>query len=221
MSEPQLPKYGDPEFDPLKEAELLKQRSLARAEQAGDGSPSNPGCSIAGCGLILAFFPILIAFISTSSGHNMFNESDSSSGGTALWALIVTVPIGLLIALIGGGIGAARAIKRASNNAREKSQRNSTSDTSQQPNSESQLDPTDPRQFDNARVADIYEASSESNTTNLGTKKVSKSGLMIQIFGAFCLAFPLLLGRTPSAAAVVTSVVIIVIGFVWSRAAKH
>ena len=51
-------------------------------------------------GLLIAFLPILLAFItSLISRTSMFDEG--SGGGAYLWLLIVSVPIGLLLVVIG------------------------------------------------------------------------------------------------------------------------
>ena len=51
-------------------------------------------------GLVIAFLPIVLAFItSLISRSSMFDEG--SGTGTYLWLLIMSVPIGLLIILIG------------------------------------------------------------------------------------------------------------------------
>ena len=51
-------------------------------------------------GLIIAVLPILIAFITgLLGGVSMFDESSGSGG--YLWLLMITMPIGLLIVLVG------------------------------------------------------------------------------------------------------------------------
>jgi cytochrome bd-type quinol oxidase subunit 1 len=51
-------------------------------------------------GLVIAFLPIALAFItSLISRTSMFDEGSGS--GTYLWLLIISVPIGLLLILIG------------------------------------------------------------------------------------------------------------------------
>ena len=50
---------------------------------------------------LIAFSPIGLAAISTSPGHNLWSEGDSQSGGSAIWAMLVTVPIGLIVGIIG------------------------------------------------------------------------------------------------------------------------
>ena len=51
-------------------------------------------------GLVIAFLPIVLAFISSLiSKTSMFDEG--SGTGTYLWLLIISVPIGLLLIVIG------------------------------------------------------------------------------------------------------------------------
>ncbi len=51
-------------------------------------------------GLVIAIFPILIAFIaSIFQGGSMFDEG--SGTGAYLWLLIVTIPFGLFLAIVG------------------------------------------------------------------------------------------------------------------------
>jgi len=51
-------------------------------------------------GLVIAIFPILIAFIaSLFQGGSMFDEG--SGTGAYLWLLIVTIPFGLSLAIVG------------------------------------------------------------------------------------------------------------------------
>jgi hypothetical protein len=54
-------------------------------------------------GLVIAIFPILIAFIaSLFQGGSMFDEG--SGTGAYLWLLIVTIPFGLLLTIVGAAI---------------------------------------------------------------------------------------------------------------------
>jgi integral membrane sensor domain MASE1 len=66
--------------------------------------------------MLFAIFPVIVAFLSTAAGHNMYNESDSSSGGAALWLLMFTVPVGAIIVLIGAIMGFVRMVKSAKQN---------------------------------------------------------------------------------------------------------
>lgn len=92
-------------FDPYKEAERLrKENQLSPAGTPTQGNPVNTvksGKTLMGCGTIFAIFPLFVAMFTTAAGSNMWNESDPNSGGAGLWALIVTVPIGFFVVLIG------------------------------------------------------------------------------------------------------------------------
>ena len=75
------------------------------AQQGTQDAKSNTGTS-AGLitmvvGVVVAFFPLLIATFSTQNGHNMWNESDPSSGAAALWLMIITLPVGGIVAIVG------------------------------------------------------------------------------------------------------------------------
>jgi uncharacterized membrane protein len=51
-------------------------------------------------GLLIAVFPIICAFLfSLFKGGSMFDEG--SGGGGYLWLLMISVPIGLLLIIIG------------------------------------------------------------------------------------------------------------------------
>jgi uncharacterized membrane protein len=51
-------------------------------------------------GLLIAVFPIICAFLfSLFNGGSMFDEG--SGGGGYLWLLMISVPIGLLLIVIG------------------------------------------------------------------------------------------------------------------------
>jgi len=52
-------------------------------------------------GVFIAVLPLLVATFSTQNGHNMWNESDPSSGAAALWLLLITIPVGGITALVG------------------------------------------------------------------------------------------------------------------------
>ena len=52
-------------------------------------------------GVVIAFLPLIIASVSTSPGHNMWNESDSSSATAALFLLVITIPVGGITAIVG------------------------------------------------------------------------------------------------------------------------
>lgn len=62
-------------------------------------------------GMFIALLPIICAFLySLINGGSMFDES--SGGGGYLWLLMVTLPLGLLIILIGLIIGFIKHIKK-------------------------------------------------------------------------------------------------------------
>ena len=61
-------------------------------------------------GLLVAVSPIIAAFLySLINGGSMFDES--SGGGTYLWFLMASLPIGLLIVLIGIIVMVVRRLK--------------------------------------------------------------------------------------------------------------
>jgi cytochrome bd-type quinol oxidase subunit 2 len=51
-------------------------------------------------GFLITFSPLLIAFLSTPPGGNMFSEG-GGGGGSAIWLMIFTLPIGSATALTG------------------------------------------------------------------------------------------------------------------------
>lgn len=51
-------------------------------------------------GFLITFSPLLIAFLSTPPGGNMFSEG-GGGGGAAIWLMIFTLPVGGLTALTG------------------------------------------------------------------------------------------------------------------------
>ena len=58
------------------------------------------GARVALGGALLMMFPILLAFFgSIGSGHSMFDEGYGN--GAALWFLIVTIPLGAIIIVLG------------------------------------------------------------------------------------------------------------------------
>jgi hypothetical protein len=65
-------------------------------------------------GFLITFSPLLIAFLSTPPGGNMFSEG-GGGGGAAIWLMIFTLPFGGITSLIGvvmhfgGVISALRA----------------------------------------------------------------------------------------------------------------
>jgi len=61
-------------------------------------------------GLIIAFLPIALAFItSLINGTSMFDEGSGSGG--YLWLLMGTVPIGLLLVVIGAIVALFKRLK--------------------------------------------------------------------------------------------------------------
>ncbi|MEY2915577.1 MAG: hypothetical protein RL454_506 [Actinomycetota bacterium] len=62
----------------------------------------NPtGPIVSGCGCLFAFLPIVFAFLATAPGHNMWSEGDSQSGGTYIWGMMFTLPIGFVAFIVG------------------------------------------------------------------------------------------------------------------------
>ncbi len=88
----ELPKWEDP----------LKQVNFSQNSTPGVDSVKSGGITM-GCGAIFAFFPMIIAMISTAPGSNMWSEGDSNSGGSALWLMMFTFPIGLIMMIVGAG----------------------------------------------------------------------------------------------------------------------
>ena len=61
-------------------------------------------------GLVIAFFPIALAFItSLINGTSMFDEGSGSGG--YLWLLMGTVPIGFLLVVIGAIVALFKRFK--------------------------------------------------------------------------------------------------------------
>lgn len=59
------------------------------------------GAIIMASGVVVALSPLAMAFFATAPGHNMWSEGDSRSGGSYLWGMLMTLPLGLLIGLVG------------------------------------------------------------------------------------------------------------------------
>ena len=59
------------------------------------------GGIIIGVGAVVAFSPLAMAFFSTTPGHNMWSEGDARSGGSYLWGMLITLPLGFVIGLVG------------------------------------------------------------------------------------------------------------------------
>jgi hypothetical protein len=51
-------------------------------------------------GILFAFSPVAIAFLSTPAGGNPFSEG-GGGGGAALWLMIMTLPLGAVASIIG------------------------------------------------------------------------------------------------------------------------
>jgi len=61
---------------------------------------STLGAILSFVGILFAFSPVAIAFSSTPPGGNPFSEG-GGGGGAALWLMILTLPIGAIVAIIG------------------------------------------------------------------------------------------------------------------------
>ena len=73
-----------------------------------------PGIALIVLGAVTTVAPLFYASATTSSSSNWLSEGDNSSGGSAIWLMILTVPLG--IAMIFVGIAVWRAgIARAKN----------------------------------------------------------------------------------------------------------
>jgi uncharacterized membrane protein len=59
------------------------------------------GIWLLAAGIVFAFSPIPLAYFTTAPGHNWMSEGDSQSGGSYMWAMIITLPLGLVTALVG------------------------------------------------------------------------------------------------------------------------
>ncbi len=74
------------------------------------------GAIIMGCGFLIAFSPLAIAYFSTAPGANMWSESDPNSGGSAIWLMIITLPAGFVVGIIGLIISIIGAVKSKKQN---------------------------------------------------------------------------------------------------------
>jgi hypothetical protein len=52
-------------------------------------------------GAVVAFSPLAMAFLSTAPGHNWMSEGDSQSGGSYIWGMLITLPVGFVIGVVG------------------------------------------------------------------------------------------------------------------------
>jgi hypothetical protein len=66
-------------------------------------------------GLLFALSPLVLAFLATKPGHNPWSEGDSQSGGTYLWAMLATLPLGTIITLAGFIVLMVGLVKRSNN----------------------------------------------------------------------------------------------------------
>ena len=80
----------------------------APVEQPAPAGPTAPknnqakvGGGVMGCGCLVMFAPLLPALLATAPGHNPFSEGDSQSGGTYIWGMLLTLPLGFAIGLGG------------------------------------------------------------------------------------------------------------------------
>jgi hypothetical protein len=74
---------------------------LSSQDSGTGGGSTNAGGYTMGCGALIAFFPMIIAWFETAPGSNMWSEGDPNSGGAVLWLMMLTVPIGFFVGLIG------------------------------------------------------------------------------------------------------------------------
>ena len=83
---PELPKYEDP---------------MANRKPSSGSDSAKAGGYTMGCGALIAFFPMILAWFETAPGANMWSEGDSNSGGAALWLMMLTVPVGFVVGIVG------------------------------------------------------------------------------------------------------------------------
>ncbi|CAB4929509.1 unannotated protein [freshwater metagenome] len=93
---------------------LINIAKANTARNAGE-DPAQPHTSnkylgriISAAGILVMIAPVLIAVATTPPGHNMFSEGDSQSGGSAIWLVLLTFPLGGAAALTGAIIGIIR-----------------------------------------------------------------------------------------------------------------
>lgn len=67
------------------------------------------------CGFLIAFSPLAMAYFSTAPGANMWSESDPNSGGSAIWLMIITLPAGFVVGIIGLIISIIGAVRSSRN----------------------------------------------------------------------------------------------------------
>lgn len=93
----------------------MAEENAAGNEPAKNPKKRNVGCTIFIAGLIFGFWPLVFGIV----GVFLFcggNGNESTCGPTsAIWALLVTAPIGLIIMFVGVITAMVVANKRASN----------------------------------------------------------------------------------------------------------
>lgn len=52
-------------------------------------------------GAFVAFCPMGLAALATAPGYSMWSEGSSQSGGSILWLMLMTVPAGLILGIVG------------------------------------------------------------------------------------------------------------------------
>ncbi|MDE2387150.1 MAG: hypothetical protein KGL77_05595 [Actinomycetales bacterium] len=94
---------------------MTSSNSPQNDEQSSESAKGGlPGIIVISLGALTVIAPLFYASATTSSSSNWLSEGDSSSGGSAIWLMILTVPLG--IAIIFAGIAVWRAgIARAKN----------------------------------------------------------------------------------------------------------
>jgi hypothetical protein len=65
---------------------------------------------LSGSGCLFALSPIAMAILFTPIGGNIFSEG-SGGGGAALWALLLTLPLGAIVSIVGIVLWAANKRK--------------------------------------------------------------------------------------------------------------
>lgn len=82
-------------------AEAEPNHQPADESTAPKNTQAKVGGGVMGCGCLVMFAPLLLALAATAPGHNPFSEGDSQSGGTYLWGMLLTLPLGFAFG-IGG-----------------------------------------------------------------------------------------------------------------------
>ena len=92
-------------------AEWIKIEGEEPFDKNNEGKASNAGCITMIVAIVIAISPLFFAAGSGSS--NMWSEGPGGGGG-AIWAMFATVPLGILIFIIGAivqGVASSRARK--------------------------------------------------------------------------------------------------------------